>query len=656
MSRKTIAIFFTGILIILSCTSIPEEGYSTPATVAPEEINGISIKPGQEINLYNMIFPEGGGSCISFISDNSEIASVNSDGIVTGIKPGYTTITINTERQVFRIQTHVQGEIYMQMLDALTKPIDPSYSPEYDTLRVARGETATLQLLVFADNGAVSPETDVVIFDSDGNPANILPTESYWERYIQCTRSWYSWFGGAPSDELFSDTYPDPLIPVDKWNVNIIPGQYVPLWVSVDIPHSAAPGLYRGEARVKSGKAEGTFTFFIKVYNVDLPIDQEMSVIEWFSTDLKTMNNGEPTDQDLTYELIEEAIIPSVREYGINCFQMLNSIVNVGKNAGKDPETGETIPVFDFSVFEKDIEMFVRACPDLDMIHGTNIIAGNRDGGIFIMQGVYLDENGEIILENGGLKLGNYQDVKDEVPPETDIYYGNYFKQLQEMLVSHKLPDGRTWLDIYAQTIRDEPTDEHAPAWNAVARMIKKWAPGIKLVEPIETDLIDPELLDFPCPTLGAISGNLATGNQRQWMYICSQPQGEYANRFIRMPLIKTRIVHWVNYRYNATGFLHWSLNGWTFVDDPYGDLTGEHMGGDTFLIYPGYHEVYPSIRLCAMRDGIRDFDLLRMVERISPSQAEDFCTRLVQDNATYNTDIKSFRKLRKDILEYLEQ
>ena len=103
-------------------------------------------------------------------------------------------------------------------------------------------------------------------------------------------------------------------------------------------------------------------------------------------------------------------------------------------------------------------------------------------------------------------------------------------------------------------------------------------------------------------------------------------------------------------------GYLHWGLTYWEGADKgPYEDVTGTYPGGDMFIVYPGYREIYPSIRLSVMRDGINDYDLLKMVEEISPEMADEFCGRVVQNNATYNTDVASFRQLRKEILEYLE-
>ena len=659
MHKMISNIFLTVISLplALSCDALSEKVWSTPPAIFPEEVKGISVKAGETADLYRMLFPSGGESDISYQTENPDIISVDDDGTVTGIAPGYTAITVTTARNTYRIQAHVRDRIYMQMLDALTKPIAASYSPAYDTLAVARGETATLQLLVFADDGADNPKPELVSFAPEGTEGIIINPEMHWERYVKCSPLWHSWAGGAPSDEIIADTYPDPLMPLDKWDVRIAPGQYVPLWVEFHIPHSAAPGLYRGEMKVSSGTESGTYIFFVRIYNVDLPEKQGLKVVNWMSGNLSAMNDGNGVDMYLRYDLVMNSIIPVIREYGQNSFQLMYANMSAcSRWIETDPETEKQKLIFDFNWFEKEIGMFLEACPELQMLHAQPISSGNRSTGEIRLSGLILDGDGKITVDDSnGIPLKGYP-VFDEVPREVEMLLGAYFSQLQEYLASHKLPDGRTWLDIYTQSIADEPTDIIAPAWNAIAGCIKKYAPGIKFMEPIETDKIEPDLLDYPCPTLGAIAGNPARGNQIQYMYTCMQPQGDYANRFIRMPLIKTRITHWVNYRYDAVGYLHWGLTYWDGADNrPYDDAAGVYPGGDMYIVYPGYREIYPSIRLSAMRDGINDYDLLKMVEEISPDMADEFCGRVVQNNATYNTDVASFRQLRKEILEYLE-
>ena len=135
-------------------------------------------------------------------------------------------------------------------------------------------------------------------------------------------------------------------------------------------------------------------------------------------------------------------------------------------------------------------------------------------------------------------------------------------------------------------------------------------------------------------------------------------PQGNYANRFIRIPLLKTRILHWLNYYFDTWGYLHWGLNYWIGGkdSDPWKDAYGGFIAGDMWIIWPGNHKLYPSIRLCAMRDGIHDFDLLRMIEERSKADADAFCRRLLTnpDAPEYDMDVNHFRALRKDMLEYL--
>lgn len=164
-------------------------------------------------------------------------------------------------------------------------------------------------------------------------------------------------------------------------------------------------------------------------------------------------------------------------------------------------------------------------------------------------------------------------------------------------------------------------------------------------------------MLDEPVTCLGMFE-RIQPKETGQWMYTGVIPEGEYANRMIRMPLIKTRILHWINYKYGHIGYLHWGLKYWQ--DGQTGEsidpFTQDAIQGDAWIVYAGYEKVYPSVRLCAMRDGIKDFDLLKLVEEKSASKAEAFVQEVVQDYAKYNTDVEHFRNLRRRMLEYLEK
>ena len=95
----------------------------------------------------------------------------------------------------------------------------------------------------------------------------------------------------------------------------------------------------------------------------------------------------------------------------------------------------------------------------------------------------------------------------------------------------------------------------------------------------------------------------------KTWFYTCLAPQGDFANRFLEQPLIKTRLIHWLNFKYGATGYLHWGFNQWFTGNDPYKETTrmneegGNTLpGGDSWIVYPNNGKLYgPSVwKLCA--------------------------------------------------------
>ena len=107
----------------------------------------------------------------------------------------------------------------------------------------------------------------------------------------------------------------------------------------------------------------------------------------------------------------------------------------------------------------------------------------------------------------------------------------------------------------------------------------------------IEIDAIDQtagllgEACDIWVPQLGrfdkdfdAIREHVGKGGEA-WYYTCLYPRGRHLNRLIDYPLVKTRLLHWFNFRHDFTGYLHWGGNHWGA--DPYGDTEISLVSGD---------------------------------------------------------------------------
>lgn len=121
-------------------------------------------------------------------------------------------------------------------------------------------------------------------------------------------------------------------------------------------------------------------------------------------------------------------------------------------------------------------------------------------------------------------------------------------------------------------------------------------------------------------------------------------------------------MLHWINYRFDVPGYLHWGFNFWG-ADDPYIETTSIQTeggtilpGGDAWIVYPANQALLSSIRLEAMRDGIVDYELLKMLEEKFPDQAKELARQVVYRFDYYDMNIRDFRAKRRQILELLSQ
>ena len=114
---------------------------------------------------------------------------------------------------------------------------------------------------------------------------------------------------------------------------------------------------------------------------------------------------------------------------------------------------------------------------------------------------------------------------------------------------------------------------------------------------------------------------------------------------------------------------MHWGFNFWgsnsgiVTAENPYDDVSGMIVssgnilpGGDCWIAYPDYKAIYPSIRLEAMRDGIVDYELLKMYSCQFPEEAKELVKTTVYGFEHYDINIGEFRKKRRKILKALSE
>ncbi|MFI5384600.1 MAG: DUF4091 domain-containing protein [Fimbriimonadales bacterium] len=254
-------------------------------------------------------------------------------------------------------------------------------------------------------------------------------------------------------------------------------------------------------------------------------------------------------------------------------------------------------------------------------------------------------------IENGKV----VQKVLESKDPAVDKFYSFFFPALLKHLKQ------RGWDRIYLQHVVDEPCDDNVDTYRTLVEIAHKYLPGIRLLDTC-CGVKFAGLMDVYSPELDFLNENydLFKGFQKQgkelWFYTCWKPQGEYANRLIEEPLIKTRLLHWISFKYGITGYLHWGYDYWALNQanqskaDPF---THDYSpGGDAWITYPGKNgTLLDSRRNESMRDGIADNELLSMLADRDPAAAHRIADRMVLAMNKYNLDIPTFRSTRRELL-----
>ncbi len=443
-----------------------------------------------------------------------------------------------------------------------------------------------------------------------------------------------------------SGFYPDPILDSSYLDLDHFTTQ--PIWISVNIPENFPPGDYTGLLEIK-GKIHGKFftvgrRILVKVYPVAIKRTR-LWVTNWFGMDKNQMKKLSAGHDSVVYSDAYwywlKVAARKMKDYDQNV--IMTPPLTLAQISEADG-----IYQFNWQRFDQFVQTFIDA-GTLLRIEGGHL--GGRMGNWYSQFGLSVP-----YWVNDSLRFRTL--------PLEDSAVHRFYGQFMPSLQNHLKQKG--WDRIYLQHICDEPEPGNEKSYAELATFIKSLAPGIKVIEAVHSHGVN-NTVDVWVPQLDFFQSDYPfykerlTAGDEVWFYTCLAPQGDYANRFIELPLIKTRILHWINFRYGATGYLHWGWNFWS--DDPYKETSGIipeagniMPGGDAFITYPQKGEILSSIRLEAMRDGIVDYELLSMLNEKNPAAAREICRQVVYEFDKYDVDISAFRAKRRRILELLSQ
>lgn len=504
-----------------------------------------------------------------------------------------------------------------------------------DPIDVARGEHAVWQIVVKSakDLGKVS----VVVGDLKSGRNALKGLRIRTVGYVPVNQQ----MPDPPKDALRKPPceFPDPLLEASSFDLKANEAQ--PVWIDVKVPAKAREGVYQTDLKVMA-KVDGRdisvkIPLKAKVYPVDA-VKSRLWLTNWYFPSTKFMLL-QPKEGDTPEDAQMRVIAKSMAEHRQNVALIAPySLTNY--ELGADGKLK-----FDFAGFDKRVQIFIDAGV-IGRIEGGHLGGRVGDWNSQFTVNAQVVENGKLVSKG-----------VDPTSKEADWFFSQFLPALKQHLKD------KGWLDKYMQHLADEPIASNIESYRAIGKLVEKYMPGVKRIDACHTkELVG--ALDVWVPQLNYFGDSYSHYQERQkageevWMYTCVYPQGEYANRFLELPLIKTRLLHWINFKYNATGYLHWGFNYWNQVDDPYKTLISPEWflpAGDPWIVYPGTNGLIDSIRYETLRDGVADYELLFKLRDKNPALAQKIADKHIQSFTQYDTDPATFRKSRRELLEALK-
>jgi len=379
-----------------------------------------------------------------------------------------------------------------------------------------------------------------------------------------------------------------------------------PVWVSVDVPVNAQPGVYRGQLQVAAA-------------------GQEALALE-VKTEVQPMRLSPPAEWPFHLDLWQNPysvaryhrVEPWSKEHDALLRPQLRLLASAGQKCVTatiihDPWVSQTYDPhesmvewirdgdgkcrFDFSAFDHYVEL----CMECGIERQINCYS-------------MVPWIGTIRYQDA--KTGDYARARARLGhPE----YEALWRPFLTAFAAHLKQKG--WLDRTCIAMDEIPLKRMLP----FIAFVEKAAPGIKLAlagkyYPELRDRIHDWCLFITPPLAPDIARARVTKGLPTTFYVCCGPGRP--NTFTFSPPAESAWLGWYAAAQEYSGFLRWAYNSWTA--DPLHETfypAKSWAAGDCFLVYPGPRS---SIRFERLREGIQDYEKVRILRTTLKKQDDD--------------------------------
>ena len=471
-----------------------------------------------------------------------------------------------------------------------------------------KGERVNMQVLVW------SPDTLQQVRFKPGNltneKGNTIDAKHIKTNLVHYVLSNYPY--GAKNAVCGTSPYTDGYLMPDRFESFDrfdLPGKTTrPVWVSLQIPADAATGTYKGTIEVQSEKDKQSLNISVRVQNKTLPPPSEWKhlldlwqnpwAVAWYN-DVEPWSEEHKALLKKHLELYADAGGKYITTYGVHSPWADNSYMIEGGMIEWIKKKDNSWK-FDYTIFDE----YVSLC----MKYGIN-------KAITIYTPVPWGERFRYKSEESD----NY--VYERWVPESNEFKTNWNIFLTDL---RKHLEAKGWMKITYLGINENAMHQTL----AAIKVIRQHSPDWRITyagdwhQELDTLLNDYSYLYGKEPTEQQQKKRSARGATTTY-YVCCNPP--YPNNFVFSPPIEGRWISWYTAASGYDGFLRWAYDAWPA--DPERDARhGSWAAGDCYMVYPGGNS---CIRYEKMREGIVDFEKIRMIKEQAADSKDKVATQL---------------------------
>ena len=409
--------------------------------------------------------------------------------------------------------------------------------------------------------------------------------------------------------------YPDPLLPLHQGGIFVMRGQLQSLWVEIDLSERLSAGEYTVTLKLVDGQktvhAENSLTF--TVIDALLP-PQEMILTQWFHCDcLATYYNVEPWSEE--HWRIVENFAATAAKNGINMLLTPVHTPPLDTAVGKERKTVQLVDVFvengEYSFNFDKLDRWIEMCNRVGIRYF-------EIAHLFTQWGAQRAPKIEAFVE------GEYKRIFGWETDSTSEEYIHYLRAFLTAFLAHMKARGDDKRCYFHMS--DEPNKLHIDRYRAVKASVADILEGYPIMDALSNfEFYQDGLVELPIPSNDHIAPFIEAGVEGLWTYYCCSQSVGVSNRFIAMPLWRTRSIGLQLYKFNIVGFLHWGYNFYNAAlsrnpINPFLDTCAGNMfpAGDAFSVYPEQDgTALESIRIISFYEALQDMRAFQLAQTL---------------------------------------